>query len=168
MLDKPNGQVCIDTLVVYDGKYAPEDLGFKRQSNVSHIKNSDVQLNIDNCKISDLTPVVSQSRAASEPTMLKAQSVSIFSTNTNSYEFTDLQDGYVYTIRVRACLSDGRVSAWSAPVDVDYSTGISCLEEVVRDVTAGDASVYDISGRKVRDSSRPGIYIQNGKKVLRF
>lgn len=168
MLYDPDGQVCIDTLVVYDGKYSPEDLGFKRQSNVSHIKNSDVQLNIDNCKISDLTPVVSQSRAASEYTMLKAQSVSIFSTNTNSYEFTDLQDGYVYTIRVRACMSDGRVSAWSAPVDVDYSTGISCLEEVVRDVTAGDASVYDISGRKVRDSSRPGIYIQNGKKVLRF
>ena len=99
---------------------------------------------------------------------MKAQSTTIFKTETNSYEFTDLPEGYTYRIRVRACLSNGRVSDWSKAIDVDYSTGITCLGEVVRDTKTDDSAIYDFMGRKVKDTSRPGIYIQNGRKVFRL
>lgn len=171
-LYQPSGQVCIDSLVIFDGKYSPEDLGFKTQSNVRHLQHSDAVLDIENCDITEVTPVVpqSQSRSAAVPPMMKAQSTKIFKTETNSYEFTDLPEGYTYKIRVRACLSNGRVSDWSKAIEVDNSTGITCLGEQIQtsDNKSVDSNIYDFMGRKMKDTSRPGIYIQNGKKVIKL
>ena len=48
-------------------------------------------------------------------------------------------------------------------VDNDNPTGIRQIELL----NAGKKSgIYDLTGRKVNDLSRPGIYIVNGKKVV--
>lgn len=43
--------------------------------------------------------------------------------------------------------------------------GIKDIKTSEGDVTA-DGKTYDISGRLVKDSSRPGIHIRNGKKYV--
>ena len=81
-----------------------------------------------------------------------------------------MPEGYTYKIRVRACLSNGRVSDWSKAIEVDNSTGITCLGEQIQtsDNKSVDSNIYDFMGRKMKDTSRPGIYIQNGKKVIKL
>lgn len=45
--------------------------------------------------------------------------------------------------------------------DEDDVTGINEVE-----IVNGNGAIYDLSGRRVETISRPGIYVQNGKKVL--
>lgn len=51
----------------------------------------------------------------------------------------------------------------ASAIDPSVGTGINDIEAE----GASDAAIYDLSGRKVSNANRRGIYIRNGKKVLR-
>ncbi|MBQ5730800.1 MAG: hypothetical protein IIV57_04175, partial [Bacteroidaceae bacterium] len=59
------------------------------------------------------------------------------------------------------CLVGGAGSA-GYRFDFDGTTGITEVETE----NADDAVIYDLTGRRVQDMNRAGIYIVNGKKVL--
>lgn len=162
---EPEGQMCLDSLVIFDGKYSPQDLGFVPQSNVHHLQNSEAKIDVEGSDVIDVTPVIPEAQAASVSPMLKAQSTTMFSTETNSYEFSELPKGYTYSIKVRSRLSDGRISVWSKAVDINYHTGINRVNEALPSKSE-DSAVYDFMGRKVSSPTKPGLYIQNGKKIL--
>ncbi len=56
------------------------------------------------------------------------------------------------------------LSQLSFKKDIDDTTGISSVETDVEGATNG--AIYTIQGVRVNDMTQPGIYIQNGKKVL--
>lgn len=56
----------------------------------------------------------------------------------------------------------GAASSAGYRFDFDGTTGITEVETE----NANDAVIYDLTGRRVQDMSRAGIYIVNGKKVL--
>lgn len=57
---------------------------------------------------------------------------------------------------------DGAASSAGYRFDFDGTTGITEVETE----NANDAVIYDLTGRRVQDMNRAGIYIVNGKKVL--
>jgi len=66
--------------------------------------------------------------------------------------------------RVQAVV-DGYTSKWSDYMEVSapISTGINSVEAN----NSEESTIYTISGQRVKSADRPGIYIINGKKVLR-
>lgn len=102
----------------------------------------------------------------SDPSIQEILEPEIISTNTNSYLFGNVLKDYTYTFRLRTKLSDGVTSLWTQPVSFETTTGI---EDVVSDPLPSNTwsdAIYDITGRRVTSASRPGIYIQNGKKIV--
>lgn len=57
---------------------------------------------------------------------------------------------------------EGAASSAGYRFDFDGTTGITEVETE----NANDAVIYDLTGRRVQDMNRAGIYIVNGKKVL--
>lgn len=57
---------------------------------------------------------------------------------------------------------EGAANSAGYRFDFDGTTGITEVETE----NAGDAVIYDLTGRRVQDMNRAGIYIVNGKKVL--
>ena len=60
---------------------------------------------------------------------------------------------------------------FTAAIDVDIPSGtaVATSVDVIKDVDAvavPDAAVYDLTGRRVEEPTRPGIYIKHGKAVL--
>ncbi|MGN0281561.1 MAG: M6 family metalloprotease domain-containing protein, partial [Prevotella sp.] len=87
-------------------------------------------------------------------------------TTANSVLFSDIQKGYNYSVRVRSHLSDGSTSIWSQPVAVDMTTDVNSVISDAMPSQAGQNAIYNVTGRRVTSVSRPGIYIQNGKKIV--
>lgn len=81
---------------------------------------------------------------------------------TTSYIVSDLTStGYRY--RVQAVTADG-TSAWSEYKDVAVPMGIDNLPSAP---SPQSTTTYTISGQRVQNTDRPGIYIQNGHKILK-
>jgi hypothetical protein len=60
---------------------------------------------------------------------------------------------------------------FTAAIDVDIPSGTAVATSVdavkeVDDVDVPSGAVYDLTGRRVEESTRPGIYIKDGKAVL--
>ncbi len=60
------------------------------------------------------------------------------------------------------CFPDGNVKVYLNQATLDELTGIESVEDKRRH----DASVYDLSGRKVTNPAKGGIYIVDGQKVI--
>ncbi len=85
-------------------------------------------------------------------------------TTDTSYTFTGLNPEMSYTYVVYA-LSGTSKSKASNVINVgQLSTGIGTV--LSSDATAADAPLYDLSGRRVSNAAH-GIYIQNGRKVIK-
>lgn len=83
-----------------------------------------------------------------------------------SYSFKGMQPG-IYTYKVRAVDADGSVGYWSNSITVDLQNAATDINSVVVDSARPDNGyIYDLSGRRL-DSVSKGIYIKNGKKILR-
>lgn len=53
-------------------------------------------------------------------------------------------------------------------IDLDAITGVKCLEmQVGKDLNDGDGQIYTLDGRRCTTVPRKGMYIINGKKVIR-
>ena len=103
-----------------------------------------------------------------DPTIQEILEPEIFSTTDASYLLSNLLKDYEYSVRVRANLPDGRKSLWSQPVSF-ITTITTAIDDVVSDSlpsNSGSSAIYDITGRRVTSASRPGLYIQNGKKII--
>ena len=94
-------------------------------------------------------------------------------TEGNSYQFTGLSPKYNYTYSVRAISNDG-YSEWSNDVNVTLSNETR-IKSLTPNLSKGEGAVYDLSGRQLVNSStcqlvnslKKGLYIINGKKVVR-
>ncbi|MBQ7442291.1 MAG: M6 family metalloprotease domain-containing protein [Bacteroidaceae bacterium] len=91
-----------------------------------------------------------------------------------SYFLSNLELNALYQYRVQAVDADGNTSAWSAPklVQLAGTVGIARVEGAATDAHtprpgASAPVCYDLAGRRVADASRRGIYIIDGKKVVR-
>lgn len=51
---------------------------------------------------------------------------------------------------------------WITTIIIDKTVGISSIENIEN----GEDVIYDLSGRRMKSMSQPGIYIKNGKKVV--
>ena len=51
---------------------------------------------------------------------------------------------------------------WRTILQIDKTVGISGIENIEN----GEEVIYDLSGRRMKSTSQPGIYIKNGKKVV--
>ena len=102
----------------------------------------------------------------SDPSIQEILEPEIISTNTNSYLFGNVLKDYTYTFRLRAILPDGVTSLWTQPFTFNTTTGIEEVETDTLPQNSDSSAIYDITGRRVTSASRPGIYIQNGKKII--
>ena len=94
--------------------------------------------------------------------------VSIVKTEDNSYQFTGLSPLRKYSYRVCA-LHGVTPSPWSNSVEVTLGNGTSIegVNENTPSPSRDGGEVYDLAGRKLNSKLPKGIYIVNGKKVVR-
>ena len=85
-------------------------------------------------------------------------------TNDTHYTFEGLDPAYEYDVQIRAT-DDGRFSQWS---DIMTFSNESAVGGISSDANISpDDAVYDLQGRLVGMPLRRGIYIVNGKKVMK-
>lgn len=85
-------------------------------------------------------------------------------TNDTHYTFEGLDPAYEYDVQIRAT-DDGRFSQWS---DIMTFSNESAVGGISSDANISpDDAVYDLQGRPVAMPLRRGIYIVNGKKVMK-
>ena len=85
-------------------------------------------------------------------------------TNDTHYTFEGLDPAYEYDVQIRAT-DDGRLSQWS---DIMTFSNESAVRGISSDANfSSDEAVYDLQGRPVVMPLRSGIYIVNGKKVMK-
>ena len=105
--------------------------------------------------------------------VLGASEITYVTTEGTSYQFADLSPQRKYTYCVRAISDDG-YSKWSNEVNVTLSDETSINDELRVKNEPSATAVYDLSGRKMfnvqcsmLNGLRKGVYIVNGKKVVR-
>jgi hypothetical protein len=99
-------------------------------------------------------------------------------TEGNSYQFTNLSDQCKYSYCVRA-VSDAGQSKWSNNIEVELMNE-TAIDRPTPNPSRNGGEIYDLAGRKVQEDSsmfnvqcsmfnglRKGIYIVNGKKVVK-
>lgn len=69
-----------------------------------------------------------------------------------------------YSAYVKLDNNTAGVKSFNVIVDGEDATGIEEVE--IETTEGGEPIVYDLSGRRVNDLSKPGIYIKNGKKFI--
>lgn len=96
--------------------------------------------------------------------------VQTFRTDTNSYTFYNVDPNKRYIYRVRTIGEENIYSQWSEEATFEFPDDIiDGIEEPVLDAASSvpNGILYDLSGRKVNSQLKKGIYIRNGKKVLK-
>ncbi len=137
----PTSRMYMKEFVVYDGHFTAEELG-----------------------LTDINAATVS--AARHLAPHRAVTTKSYTTTNNYYQFTELEPTSRYEVQVRAVESDGRKSAWSEIINIDLSTGISDMLEAIPYINGGN-TVFDLQGRRVSDTNRPGIYIRNGQKIIK-
>ena len=89
-----------------------------------------------------------------------------FTASGTSYSFMGLPLENSYTIRVRAVASGYDESDWSEPLVVDDLTGIKEVG-TTQGNEACNVRIYDMTGRLLDGIFKRGVYIMNGRKVLK-
>ncbi|MBR5634784.1 MAG: M6 family metalloprotease domain-containing protein [Prevotella sp.] len=92
------------------------------------------------------------------------QTVNVYQSQTNSLMLTQMPTNCRYLYRVRSLGEEGTFSQWNEQKTFEFSNvvGISDVQTKV----IGNSRVYDLQGREATGSHK-GIFIQNGRKVVR-
>lgn len=96
---------------------------------------------------------------------LRATKVTNFTTNTNSYTFTNLNTNNRFIYRVRALSNEGYYSAWSESKTFEF--GATAIIDINRDANA-PVRYFDLSGREVDASARGLLIIKKGNEVRKI
>lgn len=83
-------------------------------------------------------------------------------TTETSYQFSDLDPGCEYTVKVRAW-QGSRCSDWSEAMPVDGPNAI--ILPLSEAPSREESTYYDLQGRRIATPTR-GLYIHDGKKVM--
>ena len=116
----------------------------------------------------DLSGFLNGSRqvVAHTATRAEASSRQFFLTENTSFTFTGLSLQQNYRIRVRA-LADGYAdSEWSETLSLADLTPVEKVKMADGNVLR-DVRIYDLMGCPADAGSKRGIYIQNGRKVMK-
>ncbi len=65
-----------------------------------------------------------------------------------------------------ATISNGAISSLTSETDDTWRGTVTGISGVELDAIDSSARYFDLSGRKVSDTNRPGIYIRNGQKII--
>lgn len=157
---------------VFDGEYSYDDLknihSLHSSDNIlSNISVGDFELSSGFASCEPTSFVLSEeAKKSKRKASLVVEDAGLVTTSQTNYTFSGLQPG-MYSYRVRAVDSDGSVGYWSNVVNVDLRNAATYIDNVrVDSPMTTDGIVFDLSGRRVNDVSK-GIYIKNGKKILR-
>ncbi len=66
-----------------------------------------------------------------------------------------------------ATISNGAISSLTSETDDTWRGTVTGISGVELDAIDSSARYFDLSGRKVNDTNRPGIYIRNGQKIIK-
>ncbi len=92
---------------------------------------------------------------------------SVFQSTSPSITLTNLTGGTTITIQVQALADsseDYLPSEWTSLEVTTVPTGINSAVDAQR---LQNTEIYDLAGRKVTETARRGLYIQNGKKIIK-
>ena len=127
------------------------------------------------CYISDISVyegIVTEEQLESGIVNLKKTHTQTIETQQNSYVFTNLSNQCKYTYIV--CAQNGKaLSEWSNDIEVFLPADPDGIGGLAPALSQGGEAIYDLSGRKMVNGKWPdgklpkGIYIINGKKVIR-
>ena len=93
----------------------------------------------------------------------RASTAATYSSQTNSYTFTELATNKRYIYRVRAIGEENTYSQWSEEKTFEFGgTGVMSFISTQKD---SSSRFFDLQGREVKTPTR-GLYIKNGKKVV--
>lgn len=92
--------------------------------------------------------------------------IDVVQTDGTSYQFTGLSNQKNYSYCVCA-IYDNVQSDWSNSINVQLLEDEDGIEPTLNSQRSTLNSVYDLQGRKVNSQLKKGIYIVNGKKVLK-
>lgn len=101
-----------------------------------------------------------------DPTVPDELAPEIFTTNSSTFHFDGVREGYNYKVRLRSHHIDGRTSQWSRPVTASIATGVNSVNPDFKSSGSSTNAIYDLTGRRVVSPSRPGIYLRDGKKII--
>ena len=120
------------------------------------------------CYISEMCAYegkVTEEQIASGTVSKLNSETSVVVTDGTSYQFTGLSPQRKYEYCVKTIASNGQ-SKWSNSIEVELKNTTS-IKGLTPTLSEGEGAVYDLSGRKVQGARSKGLYIINGKKVVR-
>ncbi len=155
-------------LYVFDGEFDHDEIWGESSSSAKR-KAFIKTLGLDESQFGGIVDLGTISPASSSSAMRKVAvtSKSTYTTTDNYYTFTGLEAG-TYTYKVRA-IYDDEYSNWSNSITVEIEGAEEdAIEVVSADGTTSnaDASLYDLSGRRIKKPTGRGIYIRGGRKFV--
>ena len=97
---------------------------------------------------------------------LQRTNTEIFETTGQSYTFNNLSADKAYSYKVRAIAEKGH-SNWSNEIGVTLPVA-TAIDELAEDHTTTLSSpVFDLQGRNIKRTPNHGIYIKNGRKIVK-
>lgn len=137
---KPDVQMYLNYLAIYNGLWTAEQLGINDASEANAQQASRRSIVVDN-----------------------------YTTNTNSYTFDNLEHLKRYVVRARALGEDNTVSDWSNEKIFEFTTGILAIDnDAVR--SQDGVRYFDLQGREVSSETKGLLIMKQGncvKKVFR-
>ena len=157
-------------LGVFDGEYSYEELkGSNRINSLNNLLSvcaDGVELPADGISLEPSSVAWTEEALKVRRKITSVAGEDMVTSSQTSYSFKGMQPG-IYTYKVRAVDADGSVGYWSNSITVDLQNAATDINSVVVDSARPDNGyIYDLSGRRL-DSVSKGIYIKNGKKILR-
>ena len=95
----------------------------------------------------------------------RATTVTTFTSNTNSYTFTDLDTNKRFIYRIRAVDEEGAYSAWSDEKEFEFSSTSGINTVNTKAVDGNAVRYFDLQGREVPADTKGLLIRKQGSEV---